>query len=120
MGVLLIYAGVVRLGRELCLLMSCRHLDALAVASAPLLLGESLGSLKLGGAALILAALAVGGQEDGPVTRAAAFSPLGKEWSWRLIKSPSVTLYFKGKGNRAITQQRLQTTISRNSLAQSS
>lgn len=67
MGVLLIYAGVVRLGRELCLLMSCRHLDALAVASAPLLLGESLGTLTLGGAALILAALAVGGQEDGPV-----------------------------------------------------
>ncbi|MFN6353948.1 MAG: DMT family transporter [Cyanobacteriota bacterium] len=74
-GVLLIYAGVVRLGSELCLLISYRHLGALAVAlwgngvvvvallSAHLFLGESLGPRTLAGAVGILAALVVSGRD---------------------------------------------------------
>ena len=71
-GVLLGYAGVIRVGSELCLLASYRHLGALAVAlwgngvvvvailSAHLLLGEPLGPRTLAGSALILSALALG------------------------------------------------------------
>jgi drug/metabolite transporter (DMT)-like permease len=74
-GVLLVYAGVIRLGSELCLLTSYRQLGALSVAlwgnavvvvaflSAHLLLGEAIGPRTLGGAALILAALLVSTQE---------------------------------------------------------
>jgi drug/metabolite transporter (DMT)-like permease len=71
-GVLLGYAGVIRVGSELCLLASYRQLGALAVAlwgngvvvvailSAHLLLGEPLGPRTLAGSALILSALALG------------------------------------------------------------
>ena len=71
-GVLLGYAGVIRVGSELCLLTSYRQLRALDVAlwgnavvvvailSAHLLLGEPVGPRTLAGAALILSALALG------------------------------------------------------------
>lgn len=71
-GVLLGYAGVIRVGSELCLLTSYRQLGALDVAlwgnavvvvailSAHLLLGEPVGPRTVAGAGLILAALAVG------------------------------------------------------------
>ena len=72
-GVLLGYAGVIRVGSELCLLTSYRQLGALAVAlwgnavvvvailSAHLLLGEPVGPRTLAGAGLILSALVLGG-----------------------------------------------------------
>lgn len=71
-GVLLGYAGVIRVGSELCLLTSYRQLGALDVAlwgnavvvvailSAHLLLGEPVGPRTVAGAALILSALALG------------------------------------------------------------